>query len=212
MPETDDSAEIDVTIETEVVDVDDDGVADIVSQTTTTTIDVDGDGTVDIVEVSTITAIDVDGDGEVDIIESTTVTGVDVDGDGEFDEDEIAVEEVIAVREGLAEELDEAERTPPSEPPKPTPTGADGAPQPWADGRHDGNAQRHPGRPVVSLRRPAHGDGAGLAAALGRRARRRSPRRRRRNASPPSTASPTWSWRRSSTSRWSRGRSTMSRG
>ena len=56
MPETDDSAEIDVTIETEVVDVDGDGVADIVSQTTTTTIDVDGDGVVDLVEVNTITA------------------------------------------------------------------------------------------------------------------------------------------------------------
>ncbi|MET0663235.1 MAG: hypothetical protein ABWZ42_08895 [Ilumatobacteraceae bacterium] len=93
-----------MTIETEVVDVDGDGIADVVSQTTTTTIDVDGDGEVDIVEVSTITAYDVDGDGEVDIIESTTVTGVDVDGDGEFDDDEIAVEEVVAVREGLGDD------------------------------------------------------------------------------------------------------------
>ena len=35
------------------------------------------------------------------------MTGVDIDGDGVFEEDEIAVEEIVAVREGLAEELDD---------------------------------------------------------------------------------------------------------
>jgi hypothetical protein len=60
----------------------------------------------DAVEVTTTSAIDLDGDGEFDVIESTTVTGVDEDGDGEFSEDEIEVEEITAVREDLAENLD----------------------------------------------------------------------------------------------------------
>ena len=169
MPETDDSAEIDVTIETEVVDVDGDGVADVVSQTTTTTIDVDGDGLVDIVEVSTITAYDVDGDGEVDIIESTTVTGVDVDGDGEFEEDEIAVEEIVAVREGLDEELDDADsrRREPDEPTTPTAPTRQLVDDGRAVGWHDGDVRRHVGRPVVRLRGPAHAARSGLAIALG---------------------------------------------
>ncbi len=106
MDETDDAVEIDVTIETEVVDVDGDGIADVVSETTTTTIDVDGDGIVDIIEVTTTTGYDLDGDGEVDVIESTTVTGIDVDGDGEFDDDEIEVEEIVAVREDLVDDAD----------------------------------------------------------------------------------------------------------
>ena len=58
---------------------------DIVSETTTMAIDVDGDGIVDIVEqTTTTTAYDVDGDGEPDVIESTTITGIDVDGDGQY--------------------------------------------------------------------------------------------------------------------------------
>jgi hypothetical protein len=103
-PETTDEGEIDVTVTTEVVDLDGDGVADAVVETTTTLIDVDGDGTVDIVQETTIVGVDVTGDGQVDVIDETTITAVDVDGDGEFSEDEIAVEEVTAVREGLVDE------------------------------------------------------------------------------------------------------------
>ena len=44
MSETDGLGDIDVTIETEVIDVDGDGVADLVIETTTTLIDGDGDG------------------------------------------------------------------------------------------------------------------------------------------------------------------------
>ena len=104
MSETDDTGEIDMTIETEVIDLDGDGVADAVVETTTTIIDVDGDGVADIVQETTITAIDVDGDGEVDIIDETTITAVDLDGDGEFSEDEIEIEETTAVREDLLDE------------------------------------------------------------------------------------------------------------
>ena len=81
------------TIDTEVIDLDGDGVADAVVETTTTVIDLDGDGVADVVQETTTTAIDLDGDGEVDIIDETTITAVDVDGDGEFSEDEIEVEE-----------------------------------------------------------------------------------------------------------------------
>jgi hypothetical protein len=109
MDETDESVDIDVLVETEIIDVDGDGVVDIVTETTTTVIDVDGDGVADIVQTTTTTAYDVDGDGEPDIIESTTITGVDVDGDGEFSEDEIEIDETIAVTEELAAELEELE-------------------------------------------------------------------------------------------------------
>ena len=57
MSDTDDAGEIDVTIETEVIDVDGDGVADMVIETTTTTIDVDGDGVADIVSETTTTYV-----------------------------------------------------------------------------------------------------------------------------------------------------------
>jgi hypothetical protein len=67
-------------------------------------IDVDGDGVADIVQETTITAVDLDGDGEVDIIDETTITAVDVDGDGEFSEDEIEIEETTAIREDLLDE------------------------------------------------------------------------------------------------------------
>jgi len=43
----------------------------------------------------------VDGDGVPDIVERTTVTGVDVNRDGTIDEDEIALEAELAVREDL---------------------------------------------------------------------------------------------------------------
>ncbi len=98
------TGEIDMTIETEVIDLDGDGIADAVVETTTTLIDVDGDGIADIVQETTITAIDVDGDGEADIIDETTITAVDLDGDGEFSEDEISIEETTAVREDLLDE------------------------------------------------------------------------------------------------------------
>lgn len=101
--------EVQQVTEVEVIDIDGDGVADAVRETTTTVVDVDGDGVADIVEVTTTTAIDVDGDGTPDIVQSTTVTGVDVDGDGEFSEDEIVVERTTAMTEELAEALEEAE-------------------------------------------------------------------------------------------------------
>ncbi len=104
MSETEDTGEIDMTIETEVIDLDGDGVADAVVETTTTIIDVDGDGVADIVQETTITAIDLDGDGEADIIDETTITAVDLDGDGEFSDDEIEIEETTAVREDLLED------------------------------------------------------------------------------------------------------------
>jgi hypothetical protein len=104
MSDTEDTGEIEMTIETEVIDLDGDGVADAVVETTTTLIDVDGDGIADIVQETTITAIDVDGDGLADIIDETTITAVDVDGDGEFSDDEIAIEETTAVREDLLDE------------------------------------------------------------------------------------------------------------
>ena len=104
MSDTENTGEIDMTIETEVIDLDGDGVADAVVETTTTIIDVDGDGVADIVQETTITAIDVDGDGEVDIIDETTITAVDLDGDGEFSEDEIEIEETTAVREDLLDD------------------------------------------------------------------------------------------------------------
>ena len=85
MSETDNTGEIDMTIETEVIDLDGDGVADAVVETTTT-------------------VVDVDGDGVADIVQETTITAVDVDGDGEFSDDEIEIEETTAVREDLLDE------------------------------------------------------------------------------------------------------------
>ena len=109
MHEPEESAEIDVTIETDLIDVDGDGVIDIVSETTTIAIDVDGDGIVDVIQQTTTTAYDVDGDGEPDLIESTTITGADVDGDGVISEDEIEIDEIVAVTEDLLEEVEELE-------------------------------------------------------------------------------------------------------
>jgi hypothetical protein len=109
MDEPEVAADIDVIIETELIDVDGDGEIDIVSETTTVAIDVDGDGVVDIIEQTTTTAYDVDGDGEPDVVETTTITGIDVDGDGVIDEDEIEIEETVAVRDDLIEELEAAE-------------------------------------------------------------------------------------------------------
>jgi hypothetical protein len=99
-----DAGEIDAVVETELIDVDGDGVIDAVTKTTTVVADIDGDGVVDVVERTTTTAYDVDGDGIADAIESTTVTGVDDDGDGSFSDDEISVETVVAVREDLIED------------------------------------------------------------------------------------------------------------
>jgi hypothetical protein len=104
MSDAESSGEIEITVETEEIDVDGDGVIDAVVETTTTSIDVDGDGVVDVIQQTTVTAVDVDGDGVADIIDETTVTGVDVDGDGEFSDDEIEVEETIAVRDDLLDE------------------------------------------------------------------------------------------------------------
>jgi hypothetical protein len=96
--------EIDIEVETDIIDVDDDGTVDAVSETTTTVVDVDGDGVPDIVQRTTTVAVDVDGDGIPDIIERTTITGVDANRDGVIDEDEIEVEVDVAVREDLLEE------------------------------------------------------------------------------------------------------------
>ena len=85
MSDMENTGEIDMTIETEVVDLDGDGVADMVIETTTT-------------------VVDVDGDGVADIVQETTITAVDLDGDGEFSEDEIEIEETTAIREDLLDE------------------------------------------------------------------------------------------------------------
>jgi len=101
--DSEDSGEIDITIETELIDVDGDGVVDVISETVTTLIDVDGDGVVDLVDVTTTTGYDLDGDGVPDVIESTSVTGADLDGDGEISEGEIEIEETVAVRDDLVD-------------------------------------------------------------------------------------------------------------
>jgi hypothetical protein len=126
MAATDDPGDIDMTVDTEMIDVDGDGITDMVVETTTTLIDVDGDGAADVVsettttmydldgdgvadavEETTITAIDIDGDGVADAIEITTISATDVDGDGQFSDDEIQIEEVTAVRKDLLEDLDD---------------------------------------------------------------------------------------------------------
>jgi len=101
--ENEDTGEIDVTIETELIDVDGDGIVDVISETVTTLIDLDGDGVVDVVDVTTTTGYDLDGDGVPDVIESASITGADLDGDGEISEDEIEIEETVAVREDLVD-------------------------------------------------------------------------------------------------------------
>jgi len=67
-------------------------------------VDVDGDGVPDVIETTTTTATDIDGDGVPDVIESVTTTGTDMDGDGQFSDDEIGTEEIIAVREDLVDD------------------------------------------------------------------------------------------------------------
>jgi hypothetical protein len=128
MTETNDGGQAEVDIETTVIDVDGDGVADGVSEVTTTVVDLDGDGIADVVERTTVTVLDVDGDGVADVmqrttttaydvdgdgvpdvIESVTVTGVDVHGDGELSDDEISVDETLAVREDLLDDESEGE-------------------------------------------------------------------------------------------------------
>src|SRR3954452_5213366 len=122
MSEPEESGNIDATIETSAIDIDGDGVADIVTEVTTLVVDVDGDGVPDAVEQTTVTgydldgdgvpdavdrttvtAYDLDGDGVPDVITSSAVTAVDANGDGSIDEDEISVDEVVAVREDLVE-------------------------------------------------------------------------------------------------------------
>jgi hypothetical protein len=62
-------------------------------------IDVDGDGVADVVRVVTTTVVDVDGDGVPDAVAVTEAIGVDVDGDGQLSDDEIEITEVVAVRD-----------------------------------------------------------------------------------------------------------------
>lgn len=103
-----DEADMAVVSETQTaaVDIDGDGEADAVVETTTTVIDVDGDGVADVVRQTTTTMIDVDGDGVPDVIEQITVTGVDADGDGEFSDDEIEIDETLAVRDDLVDDTE----------------------------------------------------------------------------------------------------------
>jgi len=81
------------------IDLDGDGVTDVVE--VSTAVDTDGDGEVD----SIVTAVDLDGDGVADVVE--IVTAVDTDGDGEAD----TVVEIVAVVEDepVAEEVVEPE-------------------------------------------------------------------------------------------------------
>jgi len=101
MSEQNDSPQVAGTVETDIVDVDGDGVADVVQEVTTVVVDVDGDGVADILQQRTVTAYDLDGDGVPDVIDTITVTGVDANHDGTIDEDEISIEETVAVREEL---------------------------------------------------------------------------------------------------------------
>ena len=101
MSETADSGQVEILVETEVIDADDNGSIDIVSEVTTIVADVDGDGVIDAVEQTTVTAYDLTGDGRADVIESTTITGIDADGDGVIGDDEITIETVEATREDL---------------------------------------------------------------------------------------------------------------
>lgn len=96
--------QVEVGIETELVDLDGDGVVDAVREVTTTVVDVDGDGVPDLVEQTTTVAYDGDGDGIPDIIETTTITGVDANRDGTIDDDEISVDVSVAIREDLLDE------------------------------------------------------------------------------------------------------------
>jgi len=63
MDDTKGTGEIDITVDTELVDVDGDGLVDVAREVTTTVVDVDGDGVPDIIEQTTTTAYDIDGDG-----------------------------------------------------------------------------------------------------------------------------------------------------
>src|SRR4051794_38402308 len=69
MDEPNDSAQIDATIETSTIDIDGDGVADIVTEVTTIVVDVDGDGVPDVIEQTTVTGYDLDGDGVPDAVD-----------------------------------------------------------------------------------------------------------------------------------------------
>jgi len=93
--------EVTVMVETEVVDVDGDGVVDYVTEVVTTTVDVDGDGIADAIQQKITTVYDLDGDGVPDVVETTTITAADLDSDGELGEDEILIESELAVREDL---------------------------------------------------------------------------------------------------------------
>jgi hypothetical protein len=70
----------------------------------TTVVDVDGDGVPDIIQRTVTVAMDVDGDGVPDIVERITATGIDLNHDGTIDENEIEVEAELAVRKDLLEE------------------------------------------------------------------------------------------------------------
>ena len=101
--------DVNVTVETEVVDVDGDGVVDYVTETVTTAIDLDGDGIADVIQQKTTTVYDLDGDGTPDVVETTTITAADLDGDGDISEDEVLIESELAVREDLIEEAPASE-------------------------------------------------------------------------------------------------------
>jgi hypothetical protein len=64
-----------------------------------TEVDIDGDGVTDVVEVVATTVFDVDGDGVPDVVHVATAVGADLDGDGVIDDDEIEASEEIYVRE-----------------------------------------------------------------------------------------------------------------
>ena len=76
-------------------------------------VDMDGDGKADIVEQTTVRVYDLDGDGAPDVIESTTIIGIDEDGDGVIDESEITIERTTAVRSELVpnQDVEEEDQT-----------------------------------------------------------------------------------------------------
>ena len=73
MDEPEDAGEVEITIETDAIDVDEDGIVDLVTEVTTIVADLDGDGVPDVIERTTVTGYDLDGDGVPDAIDRTTV-------------------------------------------------------------------------------------------------------------------------------------------
>lgn len=89
-----------ITTTNSATDINDDGVADILTTATTSTVDVDGDGDIDLITTTVTTTSDVDADGEVDFVTTTVTTTSDLDGDGEFSTNTVTNFETICFLTG----------------------------------------------------------------------------------------------------------------